>query len=145
MKRKPFQGASNIIRFNWHYYILGFAFVLFLFLSVVLFPQLKIVSTSISVLIILSISISLLTSYYIYDLSNLYSFDWLKKIEIKSDEHIVNINAGFDETSAILSQKFPQSKLRVLDFYDPAKHTEISIERARRAYPALCGNGNNKY
>jgi hypothetical protein len=29
--------------------------------------------------------------------------------------------------------------LRVFDFYDPLKHTEISIERARNAYPPFPG------
>ncbi len=48
---------------------------------------------------------------------------------------IVNINAGFDETSNLLRSKFANSELVVFDFYDPAKHTEVSIKRARKAYP----------
>ncbi|MCO5935136.1 class I SAM-dependent methyltransferase [Mucilaginibacter sp. RB4R14] len=50
------------------------------------------------------------------------------------DINIVNIHAGFDETSEILNAKFPAAKLTVLDFYNPLKHTEVSIKRARNAY-----------
>ena len=50
---------------------------------------------------------------------------------------MVNINAGFDETSMLLKQKYPNATLEVFDFYDPTKHTEVSIERARMAYPAF--------
>ena len=35
----------------------------------------------------------------------------------------------------MLKNKFENSELTVLDFYDPAKHTEISIKRARKVYP----------
>jgi SAM-dependent methyltransferase len=52
---------------------------------------------------------------------------------------IVNIHAGFDETSLLLREKFPLSSLKVFDFYDPRRHTEISIKRARRAYPPYPG------
>jgi ubiquinone/menaquinone biosynthesis C-methylase UbiE len=48
---------------------------------------------------------------------------------------ILNINAGFDETSSIIQTKYPKAELIVCDFYDPQKHTEISIARARKAYP----------
>lgn len=34
---------------------------------------------------------------------------------------------------------FPPARLQVFDFYDSEKHTEISIERARKAYPPFDG------
>ena len=46
---------------------------------------------------------------------------------------VTNIHAGFDETSSLLGDRFPASEMEVFDFYDPGKHTEISIKRARRA------------
>jgi hypothetical protein len=76
-------------------------------------------------------------SYYIYDYSNLYSLHFLDKIITNQPKNIININAGFDETSEILTSKYPNSKIIVFDFYDAKKHTEISIERARKAYPAF--------
>jgi len=51
----------------------------------------------------------------------------------------VNINAGFDETSSLLSDKFPDLNIAVCDFYDPRRHTAPSIKRAREAYPPLPG------
>jgi hypothetical protein len=88
--------------------------------------------------ITLSVIISLAVSAYIYDFSNLYSFSWLDPKNI-SAKQIVNIHAGFDETSHTLAKLYPESTLQVLDFYDPVKHTEVSIERARRAYPSFPG------
>ncbi|ALL04250.1 hypothetical protein AQ505_01325 [Pedobacter sp. PACM 27299] len=55
---------------------------------------------------------------------------------------IININAGFDETSVILGKRFMAAELIVLDFYDPLIHTEVSIKRARKAYPAFPGTRN---
>ncbi|WP_205945710.1 class I SAM-dependent methyltransferase [Pedobacter frigiditerrae] len=89
--------------------------------------------------IILGTTLSLIASYYIYDVSNLYSLKWLDDVEIKQENHLLNINAGFDETSYLLKRKYVSSNLTVMDFYNPAKHTEVSIERARKAYPPYPG------
>ena len=35
----------------------------------------------------------------------------------------------------MLQTKFKNAELIALDFYDPKKHTEVSIKRAREAYP----------
>src|SRR5690606_24296019 len=64
-------------------------------------------------------------------LSNYYHFQWLQKLVPGKADRIVNINAGFDETSFILQQKFPQATLEVFDFYNPTYHTEPAIVRAR--------------
>jgi SAM-dependent methyltransferase len=45
---------------------------------------------------------------------------------------IVNINAGFDETSFIIKRKFPHSDLKAFDFYNARQHTEPAIKRARK-------------
>jgi hypothetical protein len=58
---------------------------------------------------------------------------------LSSATNLVNIHAGFDETSHLLAKAYPNANLSVFDFYDPEKHTEISIERARRAYPPFPG------
>lgn len=132
--RKPLQGVTNIIRFNWHFYIIALAFILLLVFIAGLFDNA--LQSSIHIvcaLLIGSIGISLLVSTYVYDFSGLYRLEW---VEQENTENImVNINAGFDETSALLKAKFKRSELIVLDFYDPAKHTEVSIKRARKAYP----------
>ena len=91
-----------------------------------------------NVLILLSVIstfISLTVSFFIYDISNLYKLTWLEKLQFNKEDKIVNVNAGFDETSNLLKNKFVNSDLAVFDFYNPTKHTEISIKRARKAYP----------
>jgi SAM-dependent methyltransferase len=132
--RKPFQGVLNIIRFNWHFYVIAFFIVFFLILISKYFdePISKIIYT-VCILIIITTFISLLVSFYIYDLSGFYSLNWLETQTTRAV--IVNINAGFDETSWLLKDKFKNAELIILDFYNPLKHTEASIKRARKAYP----------
>lgn len=132
--RKPFQGVLNIIRFNWHFYLMAIIFlILSQLLAVYLNFSFNVVLKIICFALVLVITLSLLVSYYVYDLSGLYNFDSIK--ECDDNITIVNINAGFDETSEILKKKFKQSDLFVFDFFDPNKHTEVSIKRARKRYP----------
>ncbi len=134
--RKPFQGVWNIIRFNWQFYVLAIISTVVLFLFRNNFnAALRVASDILVVVIIGSTVISLVISYYIYDFSNLYKLSWLDNLLTKGNGKIVNINAGFDETSNLLKSKFANSELVVFDFYDSAKHTEVSIKRARKAYP----------
>jgi SAM-dependent methyltransferase len=128
--RKPFQGVGNIIRFNWHFYLSALVLVVILLL-------LKMMMGGLILLVVLAET--LLVSYYIYDVSGLYNMSWAGQVIPRDGALIVNIHAGFDETSVLLQERFPASELRVFDFYDPARHTEISIKRARRAYPAYTG------
>jgi ubiquinone/menaquinone biosynthesis C-methylase UbiE len=133
--RKPFQGVWNIIRFNWHFYVLAFVFLLFVFLLTNYVNEtFAFYLLLLCLLIALSIFISLLVSYYVYDLSGLYELHWINELRSEEKSKIVNINAGFDETSVLLKDKFKDSELIALDFYDPLKHTEVSIKRARKAY-----------
>ena len=134
--RKPFQGVWNVVRFNWHFYLFAFAgLLLIILLSVFLNGTLRFYSKILFIFAFGATVISLLVSYYVYDLSGLYNLSWLDDLSGKTPRRIVNINAGFDETSVLLRNKFKDSELSVFDFYDPQKHTEISIKRARKAYP----------
>lgn len=133
--RKPFQGVSNIIRFNWHYYLFSLTFVvILLFIHNDFNATLRIAVNVLVFLILFSTIISLIVSFYIYDLSDLYKLSWLNNLKHSDKEKIININAGFDETSNLLKSKFGNCELLAADFYDPAKHTEVSIKRARKAY-----------
>ncbi|QEC78211.1 class I SAM-dependent methyltransferase [Mucilaginibacter ginsenosidivorax] len=140
--RKPLQGVWNIIRFNRHFYILAAVLVTGLLLAS---PYLKspfsVLIVIFSCLVTLSTLVSLAISLYIYDLSGLYKLNWINVTVLPATTHpiLVNINAGFDETSALLQLKYPGALLTVYDFYDPQRHTEVSIKRARRAYPAFNG------
>jgi len=132
--RKPFQGILNIIRFNWHFYVIAIILIfLILLLSTFTNPITKTTLQLISLLISITIFVSLFISYYVYDLSGFYNFEWIEKNE--NNISVININAGFDETSELLKKKFINSTFTALDFYNPNKHTEVSIKRARKQYP----------
>ena len=134
--RKPLQGISNIVRFNWHFYALSLGFVVFIWVfSPFLKENYRFYTNLLCFLVVATTAISLLVSYYVYDVSDLYKLTWLDNFTLSKSGNIVNINAGFDETSVLLKDKFPNTELLVFDFYNPEKHTEVSIKRARKAYP----------
>jgi len=136
--RKPFQGVGNIIRFNWHFYVMAVGIIMLIFILNNSFQNdFKLITNFILTFILLSVFTSLFISWYVYDYSGLYEFDWMNQFQ--NAEKVLNINAGFDETSQIIQNKFPGSGLTVFDFYDKRKHTEISIRRARKAYPPFPG------
>jgi ubiquinone/menaquinone biosynthesis C-methylase UbiE len=132
--RKPFEGVSNIVRFNWHFYLISAALIACL-LGLNYWSSNQYQLLILIVAIIITTLTSLLVSFYVYDVSDLYQFKWLNQMKIKPGTNIINIHAGFDETSSLLNQRFPGSSLTVLDFYDPLLHTEVSIKRARKVYP----------
>ncbi len=134
--RSPFQGVSNVLRFNWHFYVIAaIGIMIFLLSSQYLSKDWIWIPLAASSFILLNTLISLFVTYYIYDISKLYEFPWLDGTAGNSKIKILNINAGFDETSQIIATKFKDSELHICDFYDSKHHTEISIKRARKAYP----------
>jgi ubiquinone/menaquinone biosynthesis C-methylase UbiE len=135
LKRKPFQGVFNIIRFNWHFYLVAGLLLVSLFLFKPYLPeQVQPFLFWFALLATLTIAVSLLVSFCIYDLSDLYELNWLSNADNKT---VLNVNAGFDETSELIKSKFPTTELTICDFYNPEKHTEVSIKRARKAYPPV--------
>jgi len=134
INRTPFQGIVNIIRFNWHLYVL----FLLLLVAGLLFTQYPLTRLMLCGAAIATLS-SLVVSWYIYDRSDLYTLRWLDDIKFRPHGRIVNIHAGFDETSQLLAHKYPGADLQVFDFYNPEMHTEVSIERARKRYAPYAG------
>lgn len=131
ISRQPFQGICNILRFNWHFYVLAVLLLAVLYVAKQFAGQnLQVCLVVASIVLTTSLLLSLLVSFYVYDLSGFYKLNWLK-LQLKSGAKIINIHAGFDETSLLLAAKYPNATLRVFDFYDPHKHTEVSIKRAR--------------
>lgn len=134
--KQPLRGTVNIIRFNWPLYsiILGLAIVIFTVAYVL--PSIKYICLISGSLIFLSTLVSLVTSWYVYDYSPLYTLPWIQQFRNTPNEVIVNITAGFDETSGTIKATLPHRYFYIFDFYDPARHTEASIKRARKLYPA---------
>ena len=136
--RKPFQGIFNVVHFNWHLYLLSGIVVILLFaVSFYFHYPIKGYISLLLLCVLTSILLSLLVSFYVYDISSLYKLAWLNDAPKNAALQILNIHAGFDETSVLLRNKYKHAKLVVFDFYDPLTHTEISIKRARKAYPSF--------
>lgn len=134
IKRRKFQGVLNILSFNRHFYVFGLSVLALLFASRLLFNWPDTIFWLVIIAFLYGLLMPLIVSAYVYDFSGFYDLNWLDN-QIKDDRGlklIVNINAGFDETSFIIKNKFPNSDLRVFDFYDAKQHTEPAIKRARK-------------
>lgn len=133
--RKPLSGILNVVRFNWPKYLVAliisfaasYAFVMVSDLALklaILLPLILLLHWTIA---------SLMVSYLVYDESDLYKFNWLIRLLSVSPRTILNLHAGFDETSEGLRMLFPKAKLTVFDFYTEETSSEKSIARARSA------------
>ncbi|OQP54584.1 methyltransferase type 11 [Niastella yeongjuensis] len=134
IKRRNFQGVLNILSFNRHFYVIGLGALLLLFLSRLLFTWPSITFIIIVIAFAYGLIMPLIVSAWVYDFSRFYEFQWLKQ-QISGNEkisQIVNINAGFDETSFIIKHLLPEADLKVFDFYNAQQHTEPAIVRARK-------------
>lgn len=145
LNRKPAQGVLNIIQFNYHYFLIVMAAgILLLFLKSLVPENFQgLIIPALTVILTITF-VSLLVSYYVYDKSGLYHLKWMEKFNIRPEAKVVNINAGFDETSHLIKQKYPRIELQVLDFYDERSHTEVSIRRARKKYKPYPGTKHIK-
>ena len=133
-QRRPFQGVLNILSFNRHFYVLGLLALFLIILSHMYFPWPSWLFGLVIMAFIYGLLMPLAVSAYVYDFSGYYKLEWLDAIvkERDTEMSIVNINAGFDETSFILAERFPNASIHVFDFYNEQRHTEPAIVRARR-------------
>lgn len=139
--RRPGQGTWNIVRFNWPFYVLALGAGLGGWLLRLVLPP------ALHGWLYLGLALgglatvgSLAASAYVYDFSGLYGLAWLPRAGLPAaPATLLTLTAGFDELTPLLHQRLPATRLVVLDFYDPALHTEASIGRARAAYPPWPG------
>ncbi len=133
--RHPFEGVFNVFAFNWPKYILGviLTYILVIMMMVQANPTLKPVYLVPAALIVFWMVVSLLVSFIVYDSSDLYKYNWLLGLVKNSPAAILNLHAGFDESSKALRILFPDAKLEVYDFYSGIEKTEPSIDLARSA------------
>lgn len=132
--RRPFQGVLNILSFNRHYYVIGLGILGLITLCYFVFGWSDLLYAVIAASFVYGLLMPLFVSAYVYDFSGYYHFRWLKDCAVSdaNTNQILNINAGFDETSYIIKSHFPKSDLKVFDFYNARQHTEPAIVRARK-------------
>src|SRR5580765_400062 len=104
VERRKFQGVLNILSFNRHFYVVGLGVLALLILTYFIAEWPTIVLWLIITAFMYGLLMPLLVSAYVYDFSGYYKFNWLKSLisEDGKTQLIVNINAGFDETSFII-------------------------------------------
>ena len=147
--RKPLQGVLNILDFNRHFYYFGAALIIVVLVVGFYFQWQSTILIAASIIVLTGLVLPLVVSFYVYDLSGYYQMQWLDRLFRKKNKlrQVVNIHAGFDETSAELEENLPNAQLQVFDFYDPKKHTEVAIRRARkksRIHPSTISIHTNK-
>jgi ubiquinone/menaquinone biosynthesis C-methylase UbiE len=132
-KRGKFEGALNVVQFNWPFFVfaIGFAFVWLVFVLLLQWPIL--VCFFGLAVVLYGVFASLIASYWVYDLSGLYRFKWVSLSE--TPKSILTVNAGFDETSALLKTHFPSAEFVIGDIYNEEINPEPSIRRAQKRYP----------
>ncbi|MBX9689678.1 MAG: methyltransferase domain-containing protein [Candidatus Obscuribacterales bacterium] len=77
---------------------------------------------------------SLIASHWVYDLSPLHYWRWLAEI-VPDPKTILNVVAGYDETTISLQRTYPAAKVNVVDFYGDLGKRESSIRRAQKLFP----------
>ncbi len=134
INRRKFQGVLNILSFNRHFYFFGIGILALMIISHQIFHWSDFLFWIIIISFLYGLIMPLIVSAYVYDFSGYYDFKWLKNCAINDSKvkQILNINAGFDETSFIIKKNFPNADLKVFDFYDAERHTEPAIIRARK-------------
>ena len=133
-KRRRFQGVLNILSFNRHFYFLGLGALAVIIASRWFIGWPGIIFWMVMAAFLYGLIMPLIVSAYVYDFSGYYDLHWLNGVisKDKQIQSIASINAGFDETSFIIEEKFPGADLQVFDFYNAKQHTEPAIKRARQ-------------
>jgi ubiquinone/menaquinone biosynthesis C-methylase UbiE len=137
--RGKYAGVLSILQYNWHFYAASLC-VLFgigalLWLRLLPHAGEVVLIGAATLTAFWSVS-SLLVSYYVYDYRGVTRWNWIPRILSFPPQRWLNIHAGLDESTLILTQFFPNTRYMVVDIYDPQEMTEPSIARARRLHPS---------
>jgi hypothetical protein len=147
-RRGKWQGLITIARFNWPFYFLAAAVLVFSLCGLVWMSGgfLKAIFGIALVVSAYFLFVSLTVSHVIYDRSDLYRFGWLDRALSGVTMHqAISCHCGFDETSSDLREKFPEVQWVILDHYDRERMTERSIRRARAMFPPSAGTRASTY
>jgi hypothetical protein len=136
--RGKWQGMWTIVRFNWPFYM---AATLLLTFSIIGFFTtdafiLKLTAVAVAAGSLYFLIGSLGVSHLVYDLSDLYRWQWLDRaLRGVETRRMIFCHSGFDETSHELQERFDKTEWVMLDHYDATCMTEASIRRARKRFP----------
>jgi hypothetical protein len=114
----------RVIMFNWPIYACAFAIAALAFIWQPVF----------GIVVLIFIFMSLGASFWVYDLSSLRNTDWLRDL-VSAPASILNVTAGYDESTAKLSDTFPNAEISIVDFLSALGTRTGSIERASKYFP----------
>ena len=137
-ERGPYQGVTQIVRFNWPFYAIAAGS-----LAVASYVArrretpafLKFASLAANGVAAYFSLASLVVSWWVYDHSSLYNFEWVNELLPAPPSEWANLHCGLDESSPALMELFPNSHGQFWDFYDAGTMTEPSIRSARQLQP----------
>lgn len=130
--------TMQVVSFNRHFFAVAFL-ACAVGLSLIMVLDNRVLQTLLAVgagLAAYFMVVSVIASYCVYDASDLYKMRWwpTRCLEEVPKNGIV-VHAGFDPASSGIKAKFPHMRMRILDFFEPSKTTEASIQRAHRLNP----------
>lgn len=132
--RRPLQGVSEVFRFNWPRYAAAPIVVL----GIALLLRIVHLSLAMRICALLVIGLtawwsiaSLLASFWVYDFSELMTWQWLKRELPNPPSRWLNVHAGLDESTPSLQALWNNATSETVDIFAPEEMTEDSIRRAR--------------
>ena len=128
--RAPLQGVRQVLRWNRRQY---FAAALAVAVAALVPYPFRLLGLPALFWTLSSLSVS----WLVYDRSPLFRLGWLDACLPEPPRTWIHLHAGLDETSHLLAARFPHSRARVLDIFDPREMTEPSIRSARSDQPVL--------
>lgn len=140
--RDPWQGMTNILRFNRGLYLAAAIVFLASAAGLVLAEGLPYRLAGAAALAGSAYFLfgSLGVAHLIYDRSDLYRFRWLRRaLGDAPARAVVFCHSGLDEVSRELEAALRPDRWTTLDHFDPVRMTEPSIQRARRLHPPAAG------
>jgi SAM-dependent methyltransferase len=140
--RHPLQGTTNVVRFNWPSYVAAAgvtAIGSWMAANRKLPCAWRLLGGAAALGSVWQTAASLAATHWVYDRSGLYSLDWLEGLWPENPHCILNVHAGFDETTARLRTLYPSAKIHIFDFFDPERNPEPCVARARASHPPVVG------
>ncbi|MFE6886784.1 class I SAM-dependent methyltransferase [Streptomyces sp. NPDC057694] len=129
-------GVRDVVAYNWPQYAAGLATAVAAATVAPRLPgPLRRLARTGSALALTLLGTATAASWYVYDRSELYGYDWLAALLPAGPSAYVVVSTGLDEVSAPLAARWPTARRTAIDLYDPALTDEGSIRRARRRVP----------
>ncbi len=137
--RGRWQGTRQIVSYNWPFYavalgaIAGARWALRRAKGPRWMNNLSAAGSGLAVFWALA---SVAASWWVYDRSALYRWNWLSELFPQAPQNWANIHCGLDESTPALRALFPGTQSQVFDIFAPHEMTEPAIRRARKLTPA---------